>query len=278
MEVPLRESSGAAAAVAPSEALITVRDLAKTYRSKREGLVEALAPVSFSVADGEFVCLVGPSGCGKSTLLKILAGIVPRSTGTIEVRHRAQVAGNCHIGLVFQSPVLLPWRTVLQNTMLPADALDLDRAAAARRARELLDMVGLRGFEDSYPSELSGGMQQRCAITRALLHDPPILLMDEPFGALDAMTRDTMNLELQRIWAESRKTVFLITHSIPEAVFLADRVLMMSPRPGRIIDEIRPALPRPRDLDTTMTPAFGEAVRRIRAGLGLDARAGAYVD
>jgi NitT/TauT family transport system ATP-binding protein len=164
------------------------------------------------------------------------------------------------------------WRTVLQNTVLPADVLDLDRAAAERRARELLAMVRLKGFEQSYPSELSGGMQQRCAITRALLHDPPILLMDEPFGALDAMTRDTMNLDLQRIWAESGKTVFLITHSIPEAVFLADRVLVMSPRPGRIIDVIRPDLPRPRDLDTTTTPEFGEAVQRIRARLGLDVR------
>jgi NitT/TauT family transport system ATP-binding protein len=263
---------------ATSAPIITVRDLAKTYRSKREGLVEALAPASFSIAAGEFVCLVGPSGCGKSTLLKILAGIVPRSTGEIVIRHRGGAPRDCHIGLVFQSPVLLPWRTVLQNTVLPADVLDLDRAAAERRARELLAMVGLRGFENSYPSELSGGMQRRCAITRALLHDPPILLMDEPFGALDAMTRDTMNLELQRIWAESGKTVFLITHSIPEAVFLADRVLVMSPRPGRIIDDIRPALPRPRDLDTTTTPEFGEAVRRIRARLGLDTRARGHVD
>ena len=276
-EAVARDTPGQPSGAAPAP-LITVRDLAKTYRSKREGLVEALAPVSFTVADGEFVCLVGPSGCGKSTLLKILAGIVPRSSGAIDIRHRGKVAGDCHIGLVFQSPVLLPWRTVLQNTVLPADVLGLDRAAAEQRARTLLAMVGLQGFEGSYPSELSGGMQQRCAITRALLHDPPILLMDEPFGALDAMTRDTMNLELQRVWAESRKTVFLITHSIPEAVFLADRVLVMSPRPGRIIDEICPALPRPRDLDTTTTPEFGEAVRRIRARLGLDVRTRAYVD
>jgi NitT/TauT family transport system ATP-binding protein len=198
---------------------------------------------------------------------------VPRSAGDVDIRQRNRSASDCPIGLVFQSPVLLPWRTVLQNTILPADVLDLDRSAAQRRARALLAMVGLQGFENSYPSELSGGMQQRCAITRALLHDPPILLMDEPFGALDAMTRDTMNLELQRIWAESRKTVFLITHSIPEAVFLADRVLVMSPRPGRIIDEIRPDLRRPRDLDTTLTREFGEAVRRIRARLGLDTRA-----
>ena len=257
---------------ATSAPIITVRNLAKTYRSKREGLVEALSVTNFSIAEGEFVCVVGPSGCGKSTLLKILAGIVPRSSGEVEIGHRGRSANDCNIGLVFQSPVLLPWRTVLQNTVLPADVLDLNRAAAERRARELLAMVGLKGFEQSYPSELSGGMQQRCAITRALLHDPPILLMDEPFGALDAMTRDAMNLDLQRIWAESGKTVFLITHSIPEAVFLADRVLVMSPRPGRIIDDIRPGLRRPRDLDTTTTPEFGEAVRRIRARLGLDAR------
>jgi NitT/TauT family transport system ATP-binding protein len=263
---------------ATSAPIITVRDLAKTYRSKREGFVEALAPVTFSIMDGEFVCLVGPSGCGKSTLLKILAGIVPRTSGDIDIQHRGSAASDCHIGLVFQSPVLLPWRTVLQNTVLPADVLDLDRAAAEQRARKLLAMVGLEGFEQSYPFELSGGMQQRCAITRALLHDPPILLMDEPFGALDAMTRDAMNLELQRIWAESGKTVFLITHSIAEAVFLADRVLVMSPRPGRIIDEVRPGLPRPRDLDTTTTPEFVDAVRRIRARLGLETRVPAHVD
>jgi NitT/TauT family transport system ATP-binding protein len=249
-------------------ATIGVRELAKSYRSHREGLVRALDRVSFSIAEREFVCIVGPSGCGKSTLLKILAGIVPHSEGEIEIAGATRAASARSVGLVFQSPVLLPWRTVLQNTILPADVLDLDRADAERRARALIDMVGLKGFESSYPAELSGGMQQRCAITRALLHDPPILLMDEPFGALDAITRDTMNLELQRIWMESGKTVLLITHSIPEAVFLADRVLVMSPRPGRIIDEITPELPRPRNLDMMATPAFGAAVRRIRAQLG----------
>ncbi len=256
--------------------IITVRDLTKTYRSKSEGPVNALDPVSFTVDDGEFVCLVGPSGCGKSTLLKILAGIVGQTSGSFEIRHRAHASTDCHIGLVFQSPVLLPWRTVLHNTLLPAVVLELDRAVAEERARELLAMVGLNGFENSYPSELSGGMQQRCAITRALLHDPPILLMDEPFGALDAMTRDSMNMELLRIWAESGKTVFLITHSISEAVFLADRILVMSSRPGRIIDQIRPELPRPRDFDSMTTPQFSEAVRRIRKELGMDGRSKSY--
>jgi NitT/TauT family transport system ATP-binding protein len=260
-----------------ADAIITVRGLSKTYRSRREGSINALAQTDFTIARGEFVCLVGPSGCGKSTLLKILAGIVPPSTGEFRIHHDG-AASDCHIGLVFQSPVLLPWRTVLQNTMVPADVLELDRTRAKARARELIELVGLGGFEESYPAELSGGMQQRCAITRALLHDPPILLMDEPFGALDAMTRDTMNIELLRIWAASGKTVFLITHSIPEAVFLADRVLVMSPRPGRIIEDFRPNLPRPRDLNITVSDAFGVAVTRIRELLGIGAGARPYVD
>jgi NitT/TauT family transport system ATP-binding protein len=251
---------------------ITVRNLAKSYRSAGRGVVHALAPVSFTVADGEFVCLVGPSGCGKSTLLKILAGILKPSGGEYRIHKQGGAVADCQIGLVFQSPVLLPWRTVLQNTMLPADALELDRVAMRARAMQLLDMVGLKGFEASYPSELSGGMQQRCSITRALLHDPPILLMDEPFGALDAMTRDIMNAELQRIRLESGKTIFLITHSISEAVFLADRILVMSARPGRIIEEVIPNLPDRDSLDVMTTPQFGAAVHRIRRLLGIDAR------
>jgi NitT/TauT family transport system ATP-binding protein len=258
-----------AGSTAPPVPVISVHDLAKTYRSRREGTVRALDPVNFTIRSGEFICLVGPSGCGKSTLLKMLAGIVTPSSGRITVADAAGATAANATGLVFQAPVLLPWRTVLQNTMLPADVLDMDRAAAERRARQLLAMVGLEGFESSYPMELSGGMQQRCSITRALLHDPPILLMDEPFGALDAMTRDTMNLELQRIWAESGKTVFLITHSIPEAVFLADRVFVMSARPGRIVDEVAVALPRPRTLDTMAAPEFAAAVRCIRMQFGL---------
>jgi NitT/TauT family transport system ATP-binding protein len=260
------------------DTVITARGLSKIYKSKREGLVEALAPTDFTVKRGEFICLVGPSGCGKSTLLKILAGIIPQSGGDFQIHHDARKKINCDVGLVFQAPVLLPWRTVIENTMLPAEVLEMDLEHARERASDLLRMVGLNGFETSYPGELSGGMQQRCAITRALLHDPSLLLMDEPFGALDAMTRDTMNLELQRIWAESGKTIFLITHSIPEAVFLADRIFVMSPRPGRVVDEIRPELPRPRGLRSTTTPEFGAAVRRIRELLGLEAGDRPYVD
>ena len=260
------------------EVAIRVAGLTKTYKSKREGYVRALDPTDFSVRDGEFVCLVGPSGCGKSTLLKILAGIIEQTSGDVTIRGRSPRDPSTSVGLVFQTPVLLPWRTVLQNTMLPAEVLGLNRMKARERAVRLLNMVGLESFASSYPGELSGGMQQRCGIARALLHDPSILLMDEPFGALDAMTRDNMNLELQRIWAESKKTVFLITHSIPEAVFLADRVLVMSSRPGRIIEDIPIQLPRPRDLDTMASSIFAEAVRHIRSLFGLGGKDRINVD
>ena len=256
----------------PAAPTIAVDGLRKAYRGKREGGVLALDGISFTVGEGEFVCIVGPSGCGKSTLLKILAGIVPPSAGTVAVRGKPPADATNRLGLVFQAPVLLPWRTVLQNTLLPAQVLGLEPRAAEARARELLQLVGLEQFAGSYPGELSGGMQQRCSITRALLHDPSILLMDEPFGALDAMTRDTMNLELQRIWQRSGKTIVLITHSIPEAVLLADRVLVMTPRPGRIVEDIRVAAPHPRDLDTMLEPAFADTVRHIRGLFGIGAR------
>ena len=269
---------GSPAPDAAARTAIRIRDLDKTYSSHREGAVKALTGISFEAKEGEFICVVGPSGCGKSTLLKIIAGIVSQSGGELTINGAAPSDLATRIGLVFQAPVLLPWRTVLENTLLPAEVYGLDRKASERRALELLKMAGLDGFAHSYPSELSGGMQQRCSITRALLPDPALLLMDEPFGALDAMTRDTMNLELQRIWMESHKTVFLITHSIPEAVFLADRVLVMSPRPGRILDEVKIDLPRPRDLDMTLTPEFATAVKRIRGHLGLGERERPHAD
>jgi NitT/TauT family transport system ATP-binding protein len=269
---------GSTASDAVVKTAIRVRDLDKTYSSHREGAVKALTGINFDAREGEFICVVGPSGCGKSTLLKIIAGIVSATSGELAINGAAPSDAATKIGLVFQAPVLLPWRTVLENTLLPAEVYGLDRKKAEGRAADLLKMAGLDGFANSYPSELSGGMQQRCSITRALLPDPALLLMDEPFGALDAMTRDTMNLELQRIWLESHKTVFLITHSIPEAVFLADRVLVMSPRPGRILDEVKIDLPRPRDLDVTLAPEFAAAVRRIRGHLGLGERERPYAD
>ena len=243
--------------------VISVDRLCREYATSQGGVL-ALDEIEFSVSDGEFVAVVGPSGCGKSTLLKILAGLLPATRGTASLRGSPISGPRRDIGVVFQSPVLFPWRSVLDNTLLPVDVQRLGREQNAGLAMKLLDLVGLRGFEHRYPWELSGGMQQRVAITRALIHDPTILLMDEPFGALDAMTRENMNLELQRIWLESHKTVLFITHSIAEAVFLADRVLVMSPRPGRIIEEVTIDLPRPRPFDVVAVPEFGAYVGHIR--------------
>jgi NitT/TauT family transport system ATP-binding protein len=243
--------------------MIAVEGLAKEYASSG-GTVNALDDINFTVADREFVAVVGPSGCGKTTLLKILGGLLRPSRGRLTLRGTAIEGPRRDIGIVFQSPVLFPWRTVLDNVLLPIDVQKLGRENNRARALSLLSLVGLEGFEHRYPWELSGGMQQRVAITRALVHDPSILLMDEPFGALDAMTRETMNVELQRIWTESHKTVLFITHSISEAVFLADRVLVMTPRPGRIIEDVVVDLPRPRGFEVMGEPRFVEYAQRIR--------------
>jgi NitT/TauT family transport system ATP-binding protein len=250
--------------ITPSEPLITATRLNKIYQVQDGEPTVALKDVNFDIGRGEFVTVVGPSGCGKSTLLKIMAGILPKGTGGLTFGGRTVTGPSRHAGVVFQAPVLLPWRTVLDNVLLPIDVQRLGRAGHLERARDLLRMVGLDGFENRYPAELSGGMQQRVGIVRALIHDPDLLLMDEPFGALDAMTREQLNLDLLRIWAASGKTVMLVTHSIPEAVFLADRVIVMSPRPGRIIDIIRVALPRPRGLSIMNTPEFGSLTDTIR--------------
>ena len=251
--------------------LLRIQDLAKTYRTKQGEAVRAIDNATLTLGDGEFVSVVGPSGCGKSTLLKILAGIHPASGGSIEYRGArvARIPGS--MGVVFQGPVLLPWLSVLDNVLLPARVLRLPLETARTRARDLLDLVGLGDFSAKYPNELSGGMQQRASIARGLLHDPPILLMDEPFGALDALTRERMSLELQRIWMSQRKTVFFITHSILESIFLSDRVLVMSARPGRIVREFIIPFRRPRDFDLTTTAEFGDFVREVRHMLGASA-------
>ena len=243
---------------------ISVAGVAMRYAA-RGASVAALADMNFDVAEREFVAVVGPSGCGKSTLLKILAGLLPPTRGEARLRGTPIAGPRRDIGVVFQAPVLFPWRTVLDNVLLPVDVQGLPRDRHQRTALDLLALVGLEGFERRYPWELSGGMQQRVSIIRALIHDPAMLLMDEPFGALDAMTRELMNLELQRIWLERKKTVLFITHSIPEAVFLADRVLVMTPRPGAIMDDVAVRLPRPRALDAMSTSEFGGCVARIRA-------------
>jgi NitT/TauT family transport system ATP-binding protein len=243
---------------------INLRTVSKRYRAARGGEVQALSEIDLSVGAGEFVSIVGPSGCGKSTLLMLIAGLIPQTTGTIEVDHRTVKGAVGNIAIVFQRDVLLDWRTVLANVLLPVEIKKLDHATHLHKARELLRSVGLAEFEEKYPAELSGGMRQRVAICRALVQDPGLLLMDEPFGALDALTREQMNLDLQRIWQRDRKTVLFITHSIEEAVLLSDRVVVMSSRPGRVADIVTNDLPRPRGAHTRSEPPFVEHVERIR--------------
>ncbi len=257
-------STIAQAAVAGPSPMIEVARLEKIFTTVRQERIHALNDISMSVGEREFVAIVGPSGCGKTTLLKILAGLHRASAGRVTVAGTPVTAPRRDIGIVFQNPILLPWRTVMQNVLLPAEVQGIARKKARERARGLLAMVGLAEFENKYPMELSGGMQQRAAISRALVHDPSILLMDEPFGALDAMTREQMNLDLQRIWRESGKTVVLITHSIPEAVFLGDRVVVMTPRPGRIARVVEVPIPRPRGIDVMGEPLFGKLTSEIR--------------
>jgi NitT/TauT family transport system ATP-binding protein len=256
---PIRQSSARGA-----RPFIAISGLSKTFATLQGERIEALVDINVAISAGSFATIVGPSGCGKSTLLRILAGLIPASAGSVEIAGQIVAGPRKDIGMVFQSSILLPWRTVLDNVMLPAEILGIPRDQARSRAQELLRLVHLEGFDNKYPQELSGGMQQRASIARALLHDPAILLMDEPFGALDAMTREQMNLELQRIWQESGKTVILVTHSIPEAVFLGDEVLVMTPRPGRLARLLPVALPRPRGLDGMATPEFGRLTHEIR--------------
>ena len=244
------------------EAFVRVDRLSKVYAT-RDGPVRALDRVSLSAHRGEFVSILGPSGCGKSTLMMIVAGLLPASAGLVTVAGRPVTSPITDVGIVFQNPVLLDWRSALGNVLLQAEARRLTGAAALARARRLMEAVGLSGFENRYPHELSGGMRQRVSLCRALIHDPAQLLMDEPFGALDALTRDQMVVDLQRLWNERRKTVLFITHSVAEAVFLSDRVVVMTPRPGRVERVLDIGLPRPRTLAMRETPEFIAYTRQI---------------
>jgi NitT/TauT family transport system ATP-binding protein len=256
--------------MASTRPFIHLKDVAKTYgRGPKAHL--AISNASFDVMPGELACLVGPSGCGKSTLLKILAGLHPHDSGEVVLGSAAHPFDPARdIGMVFQQPLLLKWRTILDNVMLPAEILGLPLHEARRRARELLALVGLAGAEDKRPYELSGGMQQRAAIARALIHDPKLVLMDEPFGALDALTREKMNLELLRIWRESGKTILFVTHGISEAVFLGSRVVVLTAGPARMADNFEIDLPHPRTLDIKTHEAFGVYTRRIYKLLGME--------
>jgi len=255
----------------PAGPILSARNLTKLYNAGTAREVVALTDVNFDIFPGDLVSIVGPSGCGKSTLLRALAGLSRPTAGSLLIDGEPLINPGPKAAMVFQQPVLLPWRTILDNVMLPIEFRELPIANHRAHALDLLASVGLAGFEARFPHELSGGMQQRAGICRALARDPRILLMDEPFGALDALTRERMNLELQRIWQESGKTIVLITHSISEAIFLGDRVLVMSARPGRVLRDITVPIPRPRSLDTIIAhPAYGEIAREIRGLLNAE--------
>ena len=254
--------AGNAAPTAQGRPYVELAGVAKTYR-RGERETHAIERFDLAIHEGEFLTIVGPSGCGKSTLLRIVAGLHLASAGDVRVDGRSVDRPQTNLGIVFQSPVLLDWRTALENVLVQVELRGLDPRAYKDRALRMLEQVGLKDFADRYPFELSGGMRQRVAIARALIHDAPLLLMDEPFGALDALTREQMRLDLEALWLATRKTVLFITHSIDEAVLLADRVVVMSPRPGTVECVMDISLPRPRGLEARRAQAFVEATERI---------------
>ena len=242
---------------------VSVQHLGVTYPDGADGL-RALADISFDVAEREFLCVLGPSGSGKSTLLRVLAGLLRPTFGRIAFFKTEQP----RIGFVFQQANLMPWRKVLENIILPLELQNVPSEEAQQKAQELVEVMGLQGFEQSYPAELSGGMAQRVAIARALIMDPDLLLLDEPFGALDALTREKMSAELLNLWQGQQKTLIMVTHSISEALLLADRVLVLTPRPGQISLELPVSLPRPRAADVRYTPEFAALAKKLRAAIG----------
>jgi NitT/TauT family transport system ATP-binding protein len=248
-----------------TQSAIALEDVALVYRGQA-ATTEALRELNLDVQAGSFVAIIGPSGCGKSTLIKLVSGLIPPSAGRVRLGARTVRGPQRDVGIVFQKPTLLPWKSVTQNILVAAPR-DVDRQSMGARARELIELVRLKGFEGHYPHELSGGMQQRVALARALLLDPQVLLMDEPFAALDALTREQMSLELLRLWGQREKTVLFVTHSIPEAVFLADRVIVLSPRPARVAEDIPIPLARPRDLTTMASAEFGALCNHLRQRL-----------
>lgn len=264
------ESERRAPAPAPAPGDIALIGVAKFFKRRQDDhLLEALHDVTLDIRAGSFVSLVGPSGCGKSTLLKIVAGLIPQTRGEVRIGGTSVASPRRSVGIMFQTPELLPWRNVIENALLPIDVFRMDRRAYLNRARSILAMVGLSDFERAYPRELSGGMQQRVALSRTLIADPDILLMDEPFGALDEFTREHLDMQLLRLWEESHKTVLFVTHNIGEAIFLSERVVVMGNRPGRLLDDIMVPLPRPRHISHMRSPEYVDTVFRVRELLGI---------
>ena len=245
--------------------IFSIENLSITFRDEQNAAgLHALGPVTFSVAEREFVCVLGPSGSGKSTLLRALAGLIQPSAGTIHFQNQQAAP---RVGFVFQQATLMPWRSVLENILLPLEVEHLPAAQACQKAQEMAALVGLTGFENALPRDLSGGMAQRVALARALIHEPDLLLLDEPFGSLDALTREKMWGELSRLWQARQTTVLMVTHSISEALFLADRVLLLSARPGRIKLDLPVTLPRPRSEEMRYTPAFGALAKQLKQAI-----------
>jgi NitT/TauT family transport system ATP-binding protein len=267
MKPDQRPSSDERPVTGDNDPILSLVGVTKTFITRADDSVLALDKVQLDIPRNQFVTIVGPSGCGKSTLLKIISGIIPPSDGAVRFDGKPLVKSSRQIGMVFQRPVLLPWRSVIGNVLFPIEMLGWDVAKYRDEAMRLVEWIGLGGFERALPNELSGGMQQRVAICRALIYDPQMLMMDEPFGALDAMTRDDLSVELLRIWTERKKTVVFVTHSIPEAVLLADRVVIMAARPGRILMDLAVNLPRPRSLATERRVEFQDMVHTIREAI-----------
>jgi len=242
--------------------ILTIRNLSVVFPDANGGL-RALDEISFDVHPREFICVLGPSGSGKTTLLRILAGLISPTAGSFTFGHGEQP----NTGMVFQQANLMPWRTVIENIKLPLEVKSMDEGSARLKAHEMIELVGLKGFEDSLPRDLSGGMAQRVAIARALIHDPDLLLLDEPFGSLDAITRERMWNELSHLWQMRQKTVIMVTHSINESLFLADRVLVLTQRPGKVKLDLKVDLPRPREDDIRYTPHFGKLARQLRSAI-----------
>ena len=269
---PATRPAGGATPSAAEQPLVSIDGVTRRFVTRAGTEVAALDDVSLAIERDQFVTVVGPSGCGKTTLMKLVGGIITPSSGEVRLNGAPLTRPSRRIGMVFQRPILLPWCSVLDNVLFPLRMLGWPIAPRMAQARKLIELVGLRGFESALPMELSGGMQQRVSICRALIYDPEVLLMDEPFAALDAMMREELGFELLRIWNEQRKTVVFVTHSISEAVMLADRVVVMTARPGRIVMDVTITLPRPRTPDTEFSDGFKQFVKTIKSAVYAEAK------